>query len=242
MITHSRAIVLSVIRYGDDKLICRLLTEQDGCLSFMVRRGRGRGSRHRLFRPLAMLSVEWDKTGRDRLVHPKSVAPLETYATIPYEPEKASVAMFLCEFLNAALRKEPPGGGLFSFVENALRFYDRVSERHANFHLVFLLNLSAFLGLQPDAGGYTAGSHFDMRDGCFTPHCPQHPDFIPSHEASVLPALLRMNFANMHLFRLNGRERSRLLQYLVAYYRLHIPDFPELKSLQVLRDIWDTKA
>jgi len=43
----------------------------------------------------------------------------------------------------------------------------------------------------------------------------------------------------MHLFKMNRQERLRLLVLINDYYRLHLPDFPELNSLQVLKEVFD---
>ena len=50
--------------------------------------------------------------------------------------------------------------------------------------------------------------------------------------------MMRMDFPTMRLFRLTQQERRRLLDVALAYYRLHLPEFPELKSLQVLKDLY----
>lgn len=34
-------------------------------------------------------------------------------------------------------------------------------------------------------------------------------------------------------------ERMRCLTVIEQYYRLHLPDFPELKSLDVLKELFD---
>lgn len=49
-----------------------------------------------------------------------------------------------------------------------------------------------------------------------------------------------MNYATMHLFRFSGAERSRLLGHINDYYRLHLPGFPELKSLPVLAEVFSS--
>jgi DNA repair protein RecO (recombination protein O) len=50
--------------------------------------------------------------------------------------------------------------------------------------------------------------------------------------------MMRMDYPTMHLFRMTHQERNRLLEVTLAYYRLHIPDFPELKSVAVLQDLY----
>ena len=47
-----------------------------------------------------------------------------------------------------------------------------------------------------------------------------------------------MRYENMRFFRFSGAERTRFLMQLNRFYRLHIPNFPELRSLAVLRDVF----
>ena len=42
----------------------------------------------------------------------------------------------------------------------------------------------------------------------------------------------------MRVFRFSGADRSRLLAALNRYYALHLPGFPDLKSLDVLREMF----
>ena len=50
--------------------------------------------------------------------------------------------------------------------------------------------------------------------------------------------MMRMDYPTMHLFRLSHLDRDRLLEVAVIYYRLHLPNFPELKSLAVLQQLF----
>jgi DNA repair protein RecO (recombination protein O) len=50
---------------------------------------------------------------------------------------------------------------------------------------------------------------------------------------------MRMDFPTMHLYHLNRMDRNRIVDVLLHYYRLHIPQFPELKSLSVLQELWN---
>ena len=54
-----------------------------------------------------------------------------------------------------------------------------------------------------------------------------------------LTQLMRMNYETMHLFTMNRLERTRCLNIMNEYYRLHLPDFPVLKSLEVLKELFD---
>jgi len=47
-----------------------------------------------------------------------------------------------------------------------------------------------------------------------------------------------MNYDTMRFFAMNRLERGRYLEVLDEYYRLHVPEFPELKSLDVLKEVF----
>jgi DNA repair protein RecO (recombination protein O) len=58
-------------------------------------------------------------------------------------------------------------------------------------------------------------------------------------DAAPFVELLRTGYESMHLLSLNRKLRGEYLAILVRYYRLHIPDFPQLRSMEVLRELFD---
>ena len=240
MLIKSRAIVLHTLKYNDESLIVELLTEATGCVSFIVRISRsGRAAvRHMLFRPLALLDVEWNHRGGSGLRRLKSALPAVPLVSLPYEPHKTTMALFLAEFLHHAVRTAQEPGLLFDYIFQSVEWLDTTNGSCANFHIVFLLRLARFLGFEPNLSEAGPQTYFDLEGGRFTQTRPQHPNIILPEEAARLPLLMRMNFATMHLFRFSGNERSRLLEHINTYYRLHLPSFPELKSLSVLREVF----
>lgn len=148
--------------------------------------------------------------------------------------------MFLAEFLYRAVREEAENRPLFAYLQHSIIWLDECRENFANFHLVFLMRLSRFLGLYPNLEDYQNGDYFDLLNACFTPLRPQlHSSYIIPEEAARLTMLMRMNYETMHLFAMNRVERTRCLTIMNEYYRLHLPDFPVLKSLEVLKELFD---
>lgn len=240
MLIKSRAIVLHTLKHTDESIIVELLTEATGSVSFAVRVSRSRRAavRHTLFRPLALLEVEWNHRATGGLQRLRSAQAAVPLVSLPYEARKATVALFLAEFLHHAARTEAAPGLLFDYVFSSVEWFDAARGNCANFHLVFLLRLARFLGFAPNLDGAAPGACFDLEAGRFTAQRPAHPHFIGPDEAARLPLLMRMNFGTMHLFRFSGAERSRLLEHINAYYRLHLPAFPELRSPAVLREVF----
>lgn len=244
MFIKSRGIALHTIKYNDTQIICHVLTEQAGCIPFIVRVSRSPRAavRHTLFQPMTLLELEWNERAGDGLRRPKAAQTAGSLSSVPYDPGKAAIALFLSEFLFHAVRGDAASPLLFGYVYRSVEWLDTCRGGYANFHLVFLLRLARFLGFEPNVASARTGYWFDLEAGRFVPSRPFHPHFVPPEEARRLPTLLRMDFATMRLFRFSGAERSRLLEQINTYYRLHIPGFPELKSLAVLRSLFSSSA
>ena len=240
MLTTTRAIVLHSFKYGESKLIIDLLTASHGrmsCIATLSKSPRA-GLKKQCFQPLFIVEAVIDVRQRARLQRIKEARVAVPYATIPFEPTKLAVAMFLAEFMRCATRGEPLDEPAFAYVENSLRWLDGCTGSTANFHLVFMMRMARFLGFYPNTDGYTEGSWFDLRAASFAPDAPLHHDRLAPDEARKVNLLLRMNFATMHLFRMTRAERNRMTEIIIRYYELHLPDFHELKSLDVVKEIF----
>lgn len=239
MLVKTRAIVLRTTKYGESKLIVDLFTESHGRLSFfqhVAKTGRGRVHRQ-LFMPLALLDVELDYRPRSAMQRLKYAAPSFPLQSVPFDPMKTVIALFLADFVCHVTRAEQQNAPLFLFMENSLRWLDGRRMRFANFHLVFMMRVSRFVGFFPNLDEESRGAYFDLRAGCFTPAVPLHSDFLRPDEAGKIRLLMRMNYETMHLFAITREQRNRCVEIIMHYYRLHVPDFPELRSLQVLREV-----
>ena len=235
-------IVLHNLRYNDTSNIVDIYTEQSGRVSFLVKipRSRKTGVRSVLFQPLALVELDAEVRLTSNLHRIREAKSLHPFRSLPYHPYKSSIALFLAEFLYRALREEAPNEPLFAYLVHSIRWLDECEGRpFSNFHLVFLMRLSRFLGLYPNVEDYTEGCYFDMLNANFTPLLPKGGAFLKPDEASRIRLLLRMNYETMHLFGMSRTERNRCLMVINDYYRLHIPDFPLLRSLDVLKELFD---
>jgi len=240
VLTKSEAIVLHALKYGETRLIVDMFTRQHGRLSFVVplpRTPRGR-LKKQFFQPLTLLAVETDVRPRLQLQQLKHAAILCPLPSLQTHPAKLSITLFLAEFLYHALKGEQQNEPLFDYVVSSLQWLDAATLHVANFHLVFLMRMARFLGFSPNLDDYTPGSCFDLRASCFCQQPPAHREFLPPSEADKVQLMMRMDYHTMHLFRLSHHDRNRLLDIALAYYRIHLPAFPELHSLEVLQQLW----
>ncbi len=237
-----RGIVLRTVKYGDNGLIVDMFTEQYGRRSFAttVTHGRRGGSGNALWRPLAMLEFEADvRQSGSKLPRPKDVRAYYNNVDLTFHPVKSTLVLFLTEFLSHALKGESEERTLYAYLEHSFRWLDMCENDYANFHLVFLMRLTRFLGIYPNLESDSPLDYFDLTAGGFCKSQPLHAHFLPPTDARQLHSLFRMNYDTMHVFRMSRHDRWRILEVLTDYYRLHIPAFPELKSLDILREIFD---
>lgn len=239
MLSNTKAIVLHSLKYGEQSLIVDMLTEVFGRTSFIIRIPKtSRGKlKKQFFQPLTLLDIELDYRPRMQLQHLRDARLSTAFVSIPFSPAKLSIAMFLSEFLIHATKNEAENSHLFEFVEKSIIYLDSVESGYANFHLIFMLRFSMFVGFYPNLDDADKDIFFDLREGSFTSMIPPHPDFLVQEEAKSIKLLMRLSYSTMHLFNITRAQRNRITEVILWYYRLHVPSFPELKSLPVLQSL-----
>ena len=255
MIVTTRAIVLHSIRYGDQKVIVSLLTQTEGRLSVVARiptTQRGK-LKKQLFQPMNIIEAQIDIRPQAELQHFRDIRLAIPYSSIPFHAEKLAIALFLAEFIYYGTREERNNPNLYDYIENSLLWLDGCQHDFANFHLVFMMRMTRFIGFYPNIEDYHPGDYFDLQAACFTHQPPlqvgndrQSPlshsspitQVLNAEDASHISTLMRMNYESMHLFRMSHHERNRITNVLIQYYRLHVSGFPQLQSLAVVQELW----
>lgn len=240
MVEIVRGIVLRTIKYSDNLMIADIYTMEHGRRSFLLPVSRSKRSKVRnvLFQPLSIITFTASGSGR-ALARITDAQPLALYSSIPYDVVKSSIALYLAEVLTHALHEQQSDESLFTFIDRALAWFDAAPQGYADFHLVFMAQLLRFLGIYPNFDGAAKNSYFDMQAGCLVREHPLHPHFIMPLPTQALVRLFDADFMSVRLLSLNREQRRDFLAILEEYYRLHIPDFPLLRSNEVLKELFN---
>lgn len=238
MMVKTRAIVLRQVKYNDTKMIVDMLTEAVGRTTFFVALPKSSKARvkRQYFATLTFLDIEFDLRERASMQRLKNVAIAMPLPDIATSPIKMTIAIFLSELLVHATSGEQVNRPLFLFIWNSLLWLEHAQTGIANFHLVFMLHLLPFLGFSPNLE-HDSGQYFDLEEGRFVNAAPLHAHFLNAADSQHMLTLMRISYASMHLLQIKREERNRCIAIALTYYRLHIPSFPELKSLAVLQDV-----
>ena len=143
--------------------------------------------------------------------------------------------MFLAEILSAVLREEEQNEGLFNYIETALQYLD-TEEHYSNFHLLFLLKLTRYLGFQPEQL-HINYPYFNLESGIFE-ETPSSMYTMSGQNLTLLKQLLGINFDALPSIKINAKQRQEFLNMLLYYFELHLDGFKKPKSLQVLNDVF----
>lgn len=234
-------IVTDIVRHNDRHNIVTIFTRERGRVSFLSAAGSGKGGRARNARLQLLAVIESDVNYRENrnLQNLGAIGLKKVWRDLYFNPVKGAIVMFLSEFLNHYLRDASPEPLFWDYVYRALCNLDERKRGIANFHLSFLIGMLNFAGITPDITEYERGDYFDMQAGIVVAERPGHKNFLYPSETSLLPVVLRMNMANDRFFRFKGGERREILKKLIQYYSVHFPGMSNLRSPEILGEIFN---
>ncbi|GHT24439.1 DNA repair protein RecO [Bacteroidia bacterium] len=240
MLHKTRAIVLRYFNYNDTSAIVRVFTEEFGQMSYLTYKSKGKRAKvaGSVFHPLAILDLEVEhQNSREiqRLQEAKVHVPLVYLLS---NPVKSAMSLFLAEWVGKAVKGEQADRLLFDYLVQSIQVLDLSEKDYANFHLVFLLRLTQFLGFYPDAENYAPHCYFDLLNGFFVTAQPSHVHFLDREESALFFQILNLNYDTMGEMHLTGNRRKSLMNRLVEYYRLHLDVFQDINSLEVLHEVF----
>ena len=241
MIEKFEGVVLRTRKYSDGLMIADIYTAQHGRMSFLLPVSHSKRSKVRsvLFQPLSILSFTATVKAGNSLSRINDVSPYSMYSSIPNDVVKSSIALYLSELLTYSLRESGKDDSLYTFLDRSFTLFDHLEQGYADFHLVFMVQLLRFLGIYPNVDEFVPECYFDLAQGCAVREHPLHPNFLLPEDAACFVELLRIGYDSMHRLELNRKLRGEYLATLSLYYRLHIPEFPELRSAAVLHELFD---
>jgi DNA repair protein RecO (recombination protein O) len=233
-------IVLHSIKHTDSSTIITVYTRQFGRVSYLIHGANKKKSvvRAALLQPLSLVELDvFHKPGKE-IQRIKDIRMEYQFGSIPFDPIKNSLALFLSEMLFRILRQTEPDDSLFLFLENSILQLDCCEAGVANFHLVFLLKLSRYMGFEPNRDENEA-NYFDLMNGVFQIQRPLHSHFLLPDLSVDFNSVLLSDYANMGNLTFTRSRRAKLLESMIEYYRLHVPDFHGLHSLAVLQSLFN---
>lgn len=219
MLYKTRGIVFRFTKYGDTSIIVNIFTEQFGMQGYIVNgvRSHSKNSKIALYQPLTLVDMVVYHREHANIMRIKEIKCFYPYQHIPLDIRKSGLAMFITEVINKTIKEESHAQELCEFLIESLVQLDQL-DKVENFHLIFMVKLSRFLG-------FGAHSKNEIIGGRMT-----------SLEAeAMLEKIVVANYTDS--LSLTNELRREVLDVLLGFFTEHIETIGEMKSVQVLREI-----
>lgn len=237
MTSITEALVLSSIPYNDTSLIVKAYTKDFGLQTYILRSVRKVGSRTKVqhFQSLRILQLEISSMPKTKLHNIKTSSLISGYEQTGSNIVKTSLAIFMAEVLNLSIKENIPNEDLYFFLKEQVMALEKAEETAlSEFHLHFLIDLSAKLGFRPYDNYSEQAPFFDLLSGQFTPS-PQDKDVLNLQSSHSLHNLLLANTQITHPKSTATRiERRELSDNLARFYAIHITTGKMIRSHEIL--------
>ena len=237
MLVKTHAIVLNSIKYGDSGKIVKFFTQNHGIKSCIAKSVYAKKNRiNPLLVPFNFVELVYDEKPNQSLFFIKEINPTHHFNSIHQQPAKTTIVLFLAEILHAVLKEEESNLGLFRFLENSISNFDKKENAYSDFHLWFLFHLTSYLGFYPNLEN--SARYFDLTHGISSDQILS--DFsISDEELLWFKKISELDFLHQTSNQFNQNQRKSLLSVLLKYFELHISDFRQPKSLEILNRVFE---
>jgi DNA repair protein RecO (recombination protein O) len=208
-------IILGTTKVGEKSLVLHTLSSEYGRRSFIV--SVSKSSSMALFLPLNILSGEVSDNHLSDLWRVSGLRAEYPLNGIRGSIPKNSVCLFISEVLYRVLRDGEYSEELYAWARSSILTLDGLGADYANFHLLFLLELSSVLGFSP-----------------------RTEDLMPfaGERLEDISSLLALPYDQALLLPLSGARRSEIAEILLEYLSFHLDSRLNIRSLPVLRELF----
>ena len=237
----ARGIVLHTVKYGDTGMIAYLYTDLFGRKNYIIngiRSAKSKNNRAAIFQPMFLLDFEGMEMSHSDLHKMKDITMSVKLSSIVYNPVKSTIALFMAEVIYKLVREQDQNISLFEFINDSVTALENMEEGIANFHLWFLLRLTAFLGFYPSTDFYVENSFFDVKSGVFVMDQPSHMLFIDRNESRILYNISKCDISSLKNIKLSRGERNLFLNSLLVFIGYHFDSINSVNSLEILKEVF----
>ncbi|MCQ2157996.1 MAG: DNA repair protein RecO [Bacteroidales bacterium] len=208
-------IILNLTKLRENSVVLHTLSAEYGRRSFIA--GVTKGTAMAKFLPLNILEAEVVENTKSDLWRVRNISvkyPLNSIRTNIY---KNTMTLFMSEVLYRIVRDGVNEDGLFEWCERNILTLEAIESDFSNYHLRFLLELSAALGFSPSLE-----------------------DLLPfaGHHLDEIRKLLELSLPESMLVPLNGAGRTEIAESLLDYLSRHTETALNIQSLKVLSEIF----
>ena len=236
MLVKSEGIIFRTTKYGETSVVAEIFSPDYGLNSYII--GSVRKKKSKLASIVQVLNiVEFVSYYKDNssLSRIKEIQLHLVYNDFPFNVVKSSLGLFLTEICQKALRKIDQPGEVYHFIKRTFLALDQSTESLAHFHITFLIDLSSYLGFGLTNNYDPSAPYFNLQNGVFC-GVYEDPKYDLGRETSES---LHWYLSGQNHASINRDQRKRVLAALIDFFRYHIEDFGQIRSLDVIYSLYE---
>ena len=225
-----RGFLLSYIKYGDHDAILNFFTAENGYQTFFIKGIYSQKNKKKAYLlPLNELQLTFNSNTKSGNLSQISKLELVENRDVNTDVRSNALIFFVADFLDQILKLENKNVAIFVAIQDLIK---EIEQKNFQAHLVFLYILIEILGFEP----LNSTSKFlNPETGSFENEI-SHPYF--NEEISDLFKIFS-NSQDKYLIKIKGSLKKEFLESLLIYYKYHLSDFREPRSLDILKQIFD---
>lgn len=234
------ALVLHTTEYSETSVIAKVFTRQLGVRSYIIKGVRKGGARTKqnLLQPLSHLDLVVYNNPKTQINYIKEMG-----RHIGEQPERRlqpsdmavhnALRFFMTEVLYKTLREEEPMPELFDYVADSSVF-DNKGVELSQHPIRFLLKVARHLGIEPLDNYSSREPLFDMLAGRYQ-YAGEHT--LDASTSQLLHYYLQAVHNGTPCPLATLTQRTELINRLLEYYQMHLAEFRNFKSHEILHTI-----
>lgn len=237
---RTEIIVLNKFKYNDTAYIANVFSQENGKLAVYLRipKTKKAAVKPGLFFPLNIIETEINQKSRrniQNLKHCTALVPLHNICTDVY---RSSIAQFIAELIGKTIKEGEPDTELFIFIKGFINYLEYVENASSNLHLLFIAKYAKYLGFGITNNYSEHTQFFNLKEGMFLPVYTTDDESMTKELSELLSELLELSFENIHEIKIAYKNRKEILKKLLFYFRIHLEDYQEIKSVSVLNSVF----
>ena len=228
---ESRAIALLNHKYGEGAVIAKVFTEEYGLKSFSVKRNKSKKSKNKilLLDKMNLLTINAKNNSKKEIQYLSEINLAYAYQNTSLKNKL--IRLFIVEVLSKALIDSERNINLFQFIWNTNTQIDNLENVNNNFCIIFLIQLSEFLGISPSTENIDL-PYFNLNSGNFTNIKNKNEEIIKGEIINYFKRLIIKENVIIPY-----QSRQELIKILFRYYSIHHINLSNIKSYEVIESL-----
>lgn len=238
-IVKSEGIILRSKKYSETSLILDVYTEEYGLQSMIISGVRKVKSRSQAgsYQVMNIIDVVFYDNQKDTLSRIKEAKIKIHLKDLSRNIIKSSIGMLMTEIFRNAIQQKEVNPELYHFLKNWFIFLNDKEDGLGNLTIKYMLELCEQIGFQPVNNFNESLPFFDTLEAQFVASDATNKYCISEELSKVLYQFLQIPKDDIQQVALSRQTRSDLLDKLIQYYQLHLENFRDLKSIDILRQV-----